>query len=153
MKLNQKVIIEQLNCTLMKYRDLTNLSYPLKGWIKTIRKSLGMSSRQLARRTGISPQRLLKIEQQEISGEIKLSTIKKIAEGLNCVFIYALIPQTSINETIRQQAQKIVAKRFKRVTASMVLEDQEVYGNEKRNSYDLAIEKLIDKMDKTFWDQ
>jgi predicted DNA-binding mobile mystery protein A len=153
MKSSQKVITEQLNNTLMKYKDLTDLSYPSKGWIRTIRKSLGMSSRQLARRTGISQQRLSKIEQQEIIGEVKLSTIKKIAEGLNCVFVYALIPETSINELIRKQAQKIVEKRFERVTASMVLEDQEVYGHEKKNSYELAIEKLIDKMDKTFWDQ
>jgi hypothetical protein len=35
----------------------------------------------------------------------------------------------------------------------MVLEDQEIYGNEKKHSYEQAIEKLIDKMDKTFWDQ
>ena len=153
MKSSQKVITEQLNNTLMKYKSLTDLSYPLKGWIKTIRKSLGMSSRQLARRTGISQQRLSKIEQQEINGEVKLSTIKKIAEGLNCVFVYVIIPQTSVNELIRQQAQKIVEKRFERVTASMVLEDQEVYGHEKKNSFELAIEKLIDKMDKTFWDQ
>jgi hypothetical protein len=72
---------------------------------------------------------------------------------LNCVFVYVIIPQTSINELIRQQAKKIIEKRFARVTASMVLEDQEVYGNEKKNSFEPAIEKLIDKMDKTFWDQ
>jgi predicted DNA-binding mobile mystery protein A len=153
MKSSQKIIIEQLNNNLMKYKDLTNLSYPSKGWIRAIRETLGMSCRQLARRTGISQQRLSTIEQQEISGEIKLSTIKKIAEGLNCVFIYALIPQTSINEIIRQQAQKIVKKRFERVSASMVLEDQEVYGNEKKKSYNLAVDKIIEQMNKTFWDQ
>ena len=71
---------------------------------------------------------------------------------MNCVFIYALIPQTSINEIIRQQAQKIIKKRFERVTASMVLEDQEVYGDEKNKSYDLAVDKIIDQMNKTFWD-
>lgn len=153
MKSGQKVIIDLLDNTLLKYKNFANLSYPLKGWIWSIRKTLGMSSRQLARRTGLSQQRLSKIEQQEISGELKMSTIKKIAEGLNCVFIYALIPQTSINEMIREQAEKIVEKRFDRVNISMVLEDQEVYGNEKKKSIELAIEKLIDKMDKTFWDQ
>jgi predicted DNA-binding mobile mystery protein A len=152
MKSSQKIIIEQLDNTLMKYKGLINLSYPIKGWIRTIRKTLGMSSRQLARRTGISQQRLSKIEKQEIIGELKLSTMKKIAEGLNCVFIYALIPQTSINEIIQRQAQKIITKRFERVTASMLLEDQEVYGDEKKKSYDLATDKIIDQMNKTFWD-
>lgn len=92
MRSNQKVIIDQLNNTMLKYKDLTNLSYPSKGWIMTIRKALGMSSRQLARRTGVSQQRLSKIEQQEI------------------------------------------------------------YGNEKKKSYELAVDKIIDQMNKTFWD-
>jgi predicted DNA-binding mobile mystery protein A len=152
MKAARKVIIEQLNNTLLKYKDLVNLSYPAQGWIRIIRKSLGMSSRQLAKRTGISQQRLSKIEQQEISGEIKLNTIKKIAEGMNCALIYSLVPYSSLNEIIRKQAEKIIKKRFERITASMVLEDQEVYGDEKIKSFDLAVEKIIDRMDKTFWD-
>jgi predicted DNA-binding mobile mystery protein A len=152
MKPNQKVIIEQLDNTLMMYKDLKHLSNPSRGWIRTIRETLGMSSRQLARRTGVSQQRLSKIEQQEIIGKIKLSTIKKIAEGLNCAFVYALLPQTTINDIIRQQAEKIVNKRFERVHASMVLEDQEVYGKEKETSYKLAIDKIINQMNKTFWD-
>lgn len=152
MKADRKVIIEQLNNTLLKYKGLANLSNPAHGWIRTIRKTLGMSSKQLARRTGISQQRLSKIEQQEINGEIKLNTMKKIAEGLNCAFIYAMVPNSSINEIIRKQAEKIVKRRFERVEASMVLEDQEVYGDEKKKSYDLAVEKIIDRMDKTFWD-
>ena len=78
--------------------------------------------------------------------------MKNIAEGLNCVFIYALIPQTSINDIIRKQAEKIVKERFERVEVSMALEDQEVYGDEKNKSYDLAVDKIIDQMNKTFWD-
>jgi predicted DNA-binding mobile mystery protein A len=152
MKANRKVIIEQLNATLLQYKDLANLSFPVHGWIRTIRRTLGMSTRQLARRAGVSQQRLSKIELQEISGEIKLSTLKKIAEGMDCVFIYAFIPNSSVNAMIRKQAERIVKKRFEMVTASMVLEDQEIYGNAKKKSYDLAIEKVIDQMDKTFWD-
>jgi len=152
MKTDRKFIIEQLDNTLLKYKDMASLSRPFQGWIKIIRKTLGMSSRQLAKRSGISQQRLSKIEQQEISGDMKLNTMKKIARGLDCVFIYALVPQSSINDTIRKQAEKIVKKRFDRVTASMVLEDQEVYGDDKTKSFDLALEKIIDHLDKTFWD-
>lgn len=152
MKASQKAIIEQLNNALLKYKDLADLSYSAHGWIRTIRKTLGMSTRQLARRTGISQQRLSKIEQQEMAGEIKLSTMKKIAGGMDCAFIYAFIPNSSIHEMIRKQAEKIVRKRFERVTANMVLEDQELYGDMKKKSYDLAIEKAMDQMDKTFWD-
>ncbi len=72
---------------------------------------------------------------------------------MNCVFVYVIIPRTSVNELFRQQAQKIVEKRFERVTTSMVLVDQELYGTEKKKSFELAIDKLIDKMDKTFRDQ
>jgi hypothetical protein len=34
----------------------------------------------------------------------------------------------------------------------MVLEDQELCGDEKKKSYDLATDKIIDQMNKTFWD-
>lgn len=152
MKAERRIIIEQLNTALLKYKELAGLSYPAQGWIRTIRKTLGMSTRQLARRASLSQQRLSKIEQQEITGEIKLNTLKKIAQGLDFVFIYAFIPKSSVSEIIRKQAEKIVRKRFERVTASMVLEDQEVYGDAKNKSYELAIEKIIEQMDKTFWD-
>jgi len=153
MKSKQKIILEQFDEKLPIYKEILNLPQPAKGWIRAIREALGMSSRQLAARVNTSQQRLSRIEKQELSGDIKISTINKVAKGLNCVFIYVLIPESTLQESISKQAKKIALKRLERVNASMVLEDQEVYGTQKDRSIELAIRDIVENMNKKFWDQ
>ena len=70
MKKNKKLIREQLQMTLVKFKQLFNISIPPKGWIRAVRNALGMSGRQLAERMGVTKQRTSFIEMQEIDGTV-----------------------------------------------------------------------------------
>jgi predicted DNA-binding mobile mystery protein A len=65
---------------------------PSDGWIRAIRKSLGMSVRQLATRMGVSQQAVSQLEAKELSETVSIKTLRKAAEALNCRLVYALIP-------------------------------------------------------------
>ncbi len=95
---------------------------PPQGWLRTIRELLGMTAVQFARRIGVSQSRIVAMEKNEPN--LKLSTMKRIADSLNCDFIYALVPREDIDNTLRKQAEKTAQKMLDRVNANMALENQ-----------------------------
>lgn len=99
---------------------------PVRGWIKAIREGLGMSSAQLAKRMGMKQPSVVAIEQSEIKGTIQLSTLRKVAEALNCSVVYALVPNEQLETIVRDQARKVARRRLKTVEHSMALENQAV---------------------------
>lgn len=102
------------------------LRRPTKGWVRAIRDSLGMTANQLARRTGLSQPRVVAIEKAEVTGAIKLETLAKIAEGLNCRLVYALVPENSLDEMVTRRARRLAKQHLQAVSHSMALEDQAV---------------------------
>jgi predicted DNA-binding mobile mystery protein A len=80
------------------------LSRPAIGWVRAIRESLGMSELDLAIRIGISQPRVNQIQRAEIDGSVQLSTLSRVARGLNCELVYYLDPKHPLEEMTRQQA-------------------------------------------------
>jgi len=105
------------------------LLVPPKGWIRAIRDALGMSGVQLAKRLKVSPQTIEAMEKSEAAGTIQLNTLKRAAEALDCTLVYALIPKTSLENTVRNRARQIAKAALARVSHTMKLEDQDtVFG-------------------------
>jgi predicted DNA-binding mobile mystery protein A len=98
---------------------------PPKGWIRAIRDVLGMSSQQLANRATVrSSQTVDDWEKKEANDSIQLKTLRRAAEAMDCVLIYAFVPKTSLEETVRSRARKIAMRDLGRVIHTMRLEDQ-----------------------------
>ena len=70
----------------------SDLTSPKGGWIRAIRDALGMSSRQLAGRLGVSQSRITPLERAEAHGGATLKTLKEAAEALDCTLVYAFVP-------------------------------------------------------------
>jgi len=85
-----------------------------------------MSVRDLGRRMGTSGQRASKLEHDELSGGIQLSSLERAAEAMNCRLVYVLIPNEPLEEMVRRQARKKAAQAVGSVSHSMRLEQQEV---------------------------
>lgn len=121
---------------------------PLQGWIKTIRELLGMTSVQFSKKLKVSQPRLAVIEKNEKN--LKLSTMEKIADELNCDFVYALVPRENVNDIIynraKQKALNIVAK----VNNNMSLENQL---SENKEILEDTIEYLLSKKATKIWDE
>jgi predicted DNA-binding mobile mystery protein A len=101
------------------------LLVPPKGWIRAIRDALGMSGVQLAKRLKVSPQTVEAMEKSEAAGTIQLNTLKRAAEALDCTLVYALIPKTSLENTVNNRARQIATAALARVSHTMKLEDQD----------------------------
>jgi predicted DNA-binding mobile mystery protein A len=77
---------------------------PPAGWLRTMRDALGMSSYQLARRMGFSPTRVRQFEAEEVGGSIRLGTLRRAAEAMNCTLVYALSPNEPLEDIVLRQA-------------------------------------------------
>lgn len=119
-----KLVRKQLDKALLPLRVLTEVSMPRKGWISAIRKALGMSARQMGIRLGVSQQRVAQIEKQETTGGLTIKAMRKVAEGLDCRFVYGFVPNNSLEEIITRQARKVALHRLAQASHTMSLEDQ-----------------------------
>jgi predicted DNA-binding mobile mystery protein A len=141
---NKKLIREQLGTKLSQFNALLEVQTPQKGWIRAIRDALGMSAKQLAARTGMAQQRVTVVEKGEFSGAVTLKTMRRIAEGLDCVFIYGFVPKTDLETTLRKQAKQVAAKRLAQVAHTMGLENQSLSEQENQKVFAETVEKLIE---------
>src|SRR5581483_6099930 len=109
-----------------RLRDIPQerLVKPPKGWIAAIRDAQGMSVRDLGRRMGTSGQRASRLEHDELSGGIQLSSLERAAAAMNCRLVYALVPNDSLEVMVRRQARKKAIQAVGLVSHSMRLEDQ-----------------------------
>lgn len=148
---DKKLIREQLDSKLLKLKEATGQGLITSGWIKTIREALGMTSKDMASRIGVNQSRIIHMEQAELNGNIKISTLNKVADNLDMDFVYAFIPRTSLNEMVRQQARKIALKKMERLDHTMRLEMQELSSEEKEKALKDLIDRILIEGLKDFW--
>jgi predicted DNA-binding mobile mystery protein A len=117
--------IKQLDRSLDPYKAAGIIPRPSKGWIRTIRQALGVSSGELARRLGTSRQLPLQLEKGEAEDRITLKSLRAVANALDCDLVYALVPRAhSMQELIENRARAEAKKRVLGVEHSMALENQ-----------------------------
>ncbi len=143
-KKQKKIIREQLDDTLSRFSTIVSVHRPMKGWIRAIRDALGMNMRQFADRLGVSKSRIPRIEQDEITGSLTLKTMNRVADKLDCVFVYGFVPRTSIDDTVRKQASIVSQKRMNRLMHTMNLEAQELSSKNAKKAFNNMVEEIID---------
>jgi predicted DNA-binding mobile mystery protein A len=143
---------QQLDKTLSGYATAKQTLTPVKGWVRAIREVLGMSGKQLASRLQVSQPRIPRLEQDELTGAVSLKTMRQAAEAMDCIFVYAIVPRTSLEETVREQARKVATVRIQRAAHSMLLEAQSLSVTEQRLSLEAAVEELVREMPKELWE-
>lgn len=148
----RQIARRQLDATLAGFGEVKSMQLPAKGWIRAVREALGMSGKQLAVRLQVSQPRVHKLEQGEPSGALTLKTMRQVAEALDCVFVYALVPRSSLEETVRTQAGAVAAERLQRVAHTMLLEAQGLSSEEQQASLNAAIEELVRETPRDLWD-
>lgn len=148
---DNKLVREQLDNKLSKLREFAAQGLRAMGWIKTIRESLGMTSYDLASRAGVNQSRIIHMEKAEKDGNIKISTMERIADALEMDFVYGFVPRTSLNEMVQQQAKKIALQKTERLDHTMRLEMQELSIEEKEKALKDLIDRVLIDGPKDFW--
>lgn len=149
----KKLIREQLDATLRRFKPLRATNPPLKGWVRAIRDSLGMSARQLAHRLGIAQQAVARIEKDELPGSVTIKTMRRVAECLDCEFVYGFVPLSSLDATLRQQARRVAAGRLAQANQTMALEDQALSPEENTTILDEMTDELVETLPSNLWDK
>ena len=151
--LKQKILIQQLDRKLEKFRILENELIPQEGWIYTIRQAIRMSLRQLGEKLGLSLQGVRKIEISEKEGSISIKKLNAIANILNMKFIYGFIPNDgSIEKMIEKKVCEIAESIVNRTSKTMSLEDQEVSEERIIEAIKERAKLIKDKMPRYLWD-
>lgn len=101
-----------------------HLAVPVKGWLRAIRESLGMTTTQLAARMGLSQSSITDLEKSESRGAIQLSSLKRAAEAMNCTLVYALVPNEPLESFLQKQERKVAREHLKPIEQTMLLENQ-----------------------------
>ena len=152
--MNKKSLIrEQLDVSLERLTPLRNLRIPPKGWVRAIRNALGMTARQLAERLGIAQQAVARIERDEVSGSVTIKTMRRVAECLDCVFVFGFVPRSTLEDTVRNQASKQASKRLAQVSHTMKLEDQALNTKENNKILSELVVELVDKLPRNLWNE
>ncbi|MBI3554852.1 MAG: mobile mystery protein A [Deltaproteobacteria bacterium] len=131
---------------------LAKVERPGTGWIRGIRESLGMTAAQLASRLGIKTASVLGLEEREVTGAITLEALERAARALNCKVVYALVPETTLDEMLDHQSHIAADWTLKEVSHSMGLESQKVSDKENASQSDELANLLKWKMSSKIWD-
>jgi predicted DNA-binding mobile mystery protein A len=118
---------------------------PNAGWIRAIRDALGMSGPDLARRMGITAQSLSSIEQNEVSGSLRLDTLRRAAEVLDADLVYAIVPRRDLEEMVQTQAEYMAGRMLLPIAHHSRLENQSVDSEWERQQLLEVAQSLVDK--------
>lgn len=99
---------------------------PRSGWIRAVRGALGMSQAALAGRLGVSSAAVNKLEKAELHGGITIGKLAEVAGALDCTLVYALVPNSTLEQTVRTQARSAAAQDLGYAAQTMALEDQSI---------------------------
>ena len=142
---------QQMDALLETWRTAQLSARPRSGWVRAIRESLGMSAAAFARRLGMTPVGVRKLESAEASDAITLASLRKLAQALDCELQYALVPRNRLQQQLRDRAEMVARERLRPIAHSMALEDQAVQGPQNKLQLEVAIKDLIEGSRRELW--
>jgi predicted DNA-binding mobile mystery protein A len=119
--------LDALESKLTPWRQIPNrAARPHGGWIRAIREALGMTADDLATRMGVAQSSLTRLEKSEQARTIRLDTLARAAEAMECDLVYALVPRRPLGDVVSDQAGRRAMEQLQRLGHTMALEEQTV---------------------------
>ena len=152
MSVKETVRKQYQNLVRQAQKSLQSLPIPPEGWLATMRKALGMSGPQLGRRLGVGRAAIAQAEKAERHGGVTLKHMDKTAKAMGCKFVYAIVPETSIEEIVQAQATKKATALVRKAGGHMALEQQSLSQEEREAEIKRLAEALAREMPRRFWE-
>jgi len=125
---------------------------PSKGWIRAIRDALGMTTTQLAKKLGVAHSRIVAMEKDEVLGNLKLSTLERVADALDCDLVYALVPRQGLEAKAKTQATKKAKALLQSAEHTMQLEAQPSSKEDNARQLEALVQELLQGSQARLWD-
>lgn len=103
------------------------LMVPRGGWLRSVRRALGLTLEDMAGRLGIARSSVARLETSEQKGTIQLDSLRRAAEVLNCELVYALIPKEPLVQAVEKQRLEVARQLNAKVRTHMSLEAQDTH--------------------------
>lgn len=97
------------------FQGKTGVQGKTEGWLRTVRRAVGIPMAEAAVRMGVVKSDLYRMEYAEGQGVIGLQTLRRAAESLGCELVYGLVPKEG---TLKSMAAAIEAGLAQRRTES-----------------------------------
>jgi len=136
----------------LKDININAFSRPPKGWIRAIRDALGMTSTQLAQRLGVTHPRIVAIEKDEVLKNLKLSTLERVADAMDCELVYALVPRQGLESKARAQATQKAKVLLQSAEHTMQLEAQPSSKEDNTRQLEALVQELLQGPQARLWD-
>lgn len=149
----KRLAVSQLDETLSRHKELSHAPSPTKGWIKAIRRALGMTAQQLGARTGMSQAAITQIEMSEVRKTATIATMEKIAKALDCTLVYTLVPNTTLAQTLTSRITEVARQKVLGSARSMALENQAIPDAQTRKQIELLADEIMATLPRYIWDQ
>jgi predicted DNA-binding mobile mystery protein A len=94
-----------------------------------------------------------RIKKEEMAGSVTIKTMRRIADSLDCVFVYGFVPHTSLEDTICQQAKKVAARRLLKASVTMSLENQALNREENERAVSDLVDELMRTLPTSLWNK
>lgn len=125
---------------------------PSEGWIRTLRKSLGMSQDYLASRLKITKQAFSRIERGEKQGQVTVRTLRKIADEMNCDLHIVFVPRQPLADMVWERAVMLARKIVTRTDRQMNLENQSTSARFRDERISRLASELLTKNHRRLWE-
>ncbi|MGA3161385.1 MAG: hypothetical protein ABSC77_09225 [Terracidiphilus sp.] len=125
---------------------------PSGGWLRTVRKALGLSAAAMAKDLRVSPSAIFQMERSEWNDKISLRGLKDSARAMSCEVVYAIVPYQgnfegrAIENTKRiVWRQKAVRKKKRKLALAMAGVSKTMeQGKQGSEVYKQRIRKLVE---------
>jgi len=121
-------------------------------WARTIREVLGMTTRQMAQRLGVSQPRVVAMEKAEENKSITLESLERAARALDCELVYAFVPLQPLEQMVHEHALKAAARKLKPTSHTMALEAQSIPSRMHQEQMQRLAAEMIAKGDSAIWE-
>lgn len=125
---------------------------PREGWLRTVRKALGVTGTQLAKKLGVTKARVSRAEHDEPQGSVTLKTMQTMAEAMDCRFIYAVVPKQTVEEVLKNRALEKARARVATASTHMALEAQSLSREQLEFEVERVAAEILREMPRDFWD-
>lgn len=144
--------VRQFDARLARLQPMRWETPPAGGWLRALRKALGMTAAQLAARLAITQSSVAALEKREADESITLERLRRAADALGCDLVYALMPRTPLARVRDRQAMAFAEMELERVDHSMRLEDQRVAAEKTRHLVRENADEFLRSWSRRIWD-
>lgn len=102
-----------------------------------------MSQAVLAERLGVSGAAVNKLERAELHGGVTIGKLSEVAGALDCSLVYAFVPNSTLERTVRAQARAAAAQLSQYAARTMALEAQDVDDDRQGEAVERYAQQLV----------